>query len=203
MRRRLISLLVSIVMIIGIMPLTAFADDANFAGSGTQDNPWLISTVEDLQKLAETVNNGEDYSGKYFEQTSDLDLTGVNWEPIGYTNGDEDSPGYYFSGNYDGKNHYISNITSTGKADVSGQTTVGIFGCLIEGSVSNLHVKNADFSATGYGWGYATAGGIVGIALVSKITNCSVENSKISSKREPDNTNGAGGVVGYSAYSSL
>ncbi len=32
MRRRLISLLVSIVMIIGIMPLTAFADDANFAG---------------------------------------------------------------------------------------------------------------------------------------------------------------------------
>ena len=98
MRRRLISLLVSIVMIIGIMPLTAFADDANFAGSGTQDNPWLISTVEDLQKLAETVNNGEDYSGKYFEQTSDLDLTGVNWEPIGYTDG-----GYYFSGNYDGK----------------------------------------------------------------------------------------------------
>ena len=59
MRRRLISLLVSIVMIIGIMPLTAFADDSNFAGGGTQDNPWLISTVEDLQKLAETVNNGE------------------------------------------------------------------------------------------------------------------------------------------------
>ena len=203
MRRRLISLLVSIVMIIGIMPLTAFADDANFAGSGTQDNPWLISTVEDLQKLAETVNNGKDYSGKYFEQTSDLDLTGVNWEPIGYTEGDDALPGYYFSGNYDGKNHYISNITSTGKADVSGQTTVGIFGCLIEGSVSNLHVKNADFSATGYGWGYATAGGIVGIALVSKITNCSVENSKISSKREPYNTNGAGGVAGYSAYSSF
>ena len=199
MRRRLISLLVSIVMIIGIMPLTAFADDANFAGSGTQDNPWLISTVEDLQKLAETVNNGEDYSGKYFEQTSDFDLTGVNWEPIGYT----DEEGYYFSGNYDGKNHYISNITSTGKTDDNGKTMVGIFGLLIEGSVSNLHVKNADFSATGYNWGYAAAGGIAGAALGSTITNCSVENSKISSKREPDNTNGAGGVTGYSVYSSF
>ncbi len=99
--------------------------------------------------MAETVNNGENYSGKYFEQTSDLDLTGVNWEPIGYT----DEEGYYFSGNYDGKNHYISNITSTGKTDDNGKTMVGIFGLLIEGSVSNLHVKNADFSATGYNWG--------------------------------------------------
>ncbi len=111
--------------------------------------------------MAETVNNGENYSGKYFEQTSDLDLTGVNWEPIGYT----DEEGYYFSGNYDGKNHYISNITSTGKTDDNGQTTVGIFGCLIEGSVSNLHVKNADFSATGYNWGYAPQAELSGIAL--------------------------------------
>ena len=51
---------------------------------GTQDNPWLISTVEDLQKLAETVNDGESYSGKYFIQDTDLDLMGITWEPIGF-----------------------------------------------------------------------------------------------------------------------
>lgn len=35
-------------------------------GSGTVTDPWVISTVDDLQKLAETVNDGESYSGKYF-----------------------------------------------------------------------------------------------------------------------------------------
>lgn len=32
-------------------------------GSGTVTDPWVISTVDDLQKLAETVNDGESYSG--------------------------------------------------------------------------------------------------------------------------------------------
>lgn len=77
---------------------------------------------------------------------------GITWEPIGYTDG-----GYYFSGHYDGKNHSISNATSTGKVDEDGQATVGIFGCIIEGSVSNLHVKNVDFFANGEG-GYSLAG---------------------------------------------
>ena len=59
-------------------------------GSGTVTDPWVISTVDDLQKLAETVNDGESYSGKYFIQDTDLDLMGITWEPIGYTDG-----GYY------------------------------------------------------------------------------------------------------------
>ena len=164
-------------------------------GSGTVTDPWVISTVDDLQKLAETVNDGESYSGKYFIQDTDLDLMGITWEPIGYTDG-----GYYFSGHYDGKNHSISNATSTGKVDVDGQATVGIFGCIIEGSVSNLHVKNANFSVNGEG-GYSLAGGIAGITFDSDITNCSVENSSLKGEKTLVANNACvGGITGYSVH---
>ena len=145
--------------------------------------------------MAETVNDGESYSGKYFIQDTDLDLMGITWEPIGYTDG-----GYYFSGHYDGKNHSISNATSTGKVDVDGQATVGIFGCIIEGSVSNLHVKNANFSVNGEG-GYSLAGGIAGITFDSDITNCSVENSSLKGEKTLVANNACvGGITGYSVH---
>ena len=167
-------------------------------GSGTKEDPWVISTVVDLQKLAETVNGGEDYNGKYFIQNTDLDLMGITWDPIGYTDG-----GYYFSGHYDGKNHSISNATSTGKVDEDGQATVGIFGCIIEGSVSNLHVKNAKFSANGEG-GYSLAGGIAGITFDSVITNCSVEKSSFEGKKEYTSNNACvGGITGYSVQGTF
>ncbi len=167
-------------------------------GSGTKEDPWVISTVVDLQKLAETVNGGEDYNGKYFIQNTDLDLMGITWEPIGYTD-----DGYYFSGHYDGKNHSISNAISTGKVDEDGQATVGIFGCIIEGSVSNLHVKNAIFSANGEG-GYSLAGGIAGITFDSVITNCSVEKSSFEGKKEYTSNNACvGGITGYSVQGTF
>ena len=120
---------------------------------------------------------------------------GITWEPIGYTDG-----GYYFSGHYDGKNHSISNATSTGKVDVDGQATVGIFGCIIEGSVSNLHVKNANFSVNGEG-GYSLAGGIAGITFDSDITNCSVENSSLKGEKTLVANNACvGGITGYSVH---
>ena len=149
--------------------------------------------MEDIITLAKTVNTGEKYSGKYFIQTADLDLSSVNWEPIGYTDSD-----YYFSGNYNGDNHTISNISSIGKSDTYGQSTVGIFGCITGGSVSNLHVRKAEFKATG-NKAYGHAGGLIGIALGAKVTNCSVTDSNIISNRIPNNNNCAGGIAGYVA----
>lgn len=130
----------------------------------------------------------------YFKQTADIDLTGVAWEPIGY------SGSYYFAGNYDGDGHTISNATSTGKKDDKGHATAGIFGWVAFGSVENLHVKNANFVATGQNE-YSYVGGIAGVCYGSSIKNCSVVNSSLESKRYNDinhTGNCAGSIVGYS-----
>ena len=66
MKIRITSLLLVLAMCFAMLPTAAFAADdegseipAYSGGSGTQDNPWLISSVEDLQLLANTINNGK------------------------------------------------------------------------------------------------------------------------------------------------
>lgn len=174
-------------------------------GSGTQDDPWLISTAADLKALADILNSGNastydahgddcgagNFHGYYFKQTADIDLQGIeNWEPIGY-NGST-----YFAGNYNGNGYIIRNAKSTGKVDVDGYATAGIFGWVAFGSVSNLHIENVTFSAAGDG-NYAYAGGLAGTVYASEITNCSVSNSKISSTATYNSNNCAGGLAGY------
>lgn len=94
------------------------------------------------------------------QTNGDIDLTGVTWEPIGY------SGSYYFAGNYDGGGHSITNAVSTGKVDPDGFATAGIFGWVAFGSVENLHVKNANFVATGQN-NYSYVGGIAGVCYGS------------------------------------
>ena len=194
----------AICMMIFCVPMGVFAAEApSFSGgTGTQGDPWLIASQADLTALAEFLNSGNaatfdteadgvgNCHGYYFKQTADIDLTGVTWEPIGY------SGGYYFAGNYDGGGHSITNAVSTGKVDPDGFATAGIFGWVAFGSVENLHVKNANFVATGQNE-YSYVGGIAGVCYGSSIKNCSVENSSLESRRN-NNNNCAGSIVGYS-----
>ena len=174
----------------------------NFGGgNGTKDAPWLITSREDLIALAEFLNSGDaatnynNCDGYYFKQTADIDLTNVAWEPIGYS--DERC----FSGNYDGGGHIIANAVSTGKTFSDGwggfSATAGIFGWVSSGSVQNLHVKAADFEATGIN-SYSFVGGIAGVCYGASIKNCSVTNSTLESIRDYNN-NCAGSIAGYSA----
>lgn len=169
-------------------------------GNGTQDDPWLISTAADLKALADYVNNGDaadcdadcntygNFHGYYFKQTADIDLQGVEWDPIGY-DGEE---GSYFAGNYDGSNYVIRNAAFDGK-DNDSRNCVGIFGWVYQGSVSNLHIENVAFSSSGFASQYV--GGLAGVVFDSSITNCSVKNSTLSSARTIRNTTRAGALI--------
>ena len=204
MKKRILGIALAICMMIFCVPMGVFAAEApSFSGgTGTQGDPWLIASQADLSALAEFLNSGNaatfdteadgvgNCHGYYFKQTADIDLTGVAWEPIGYS-GD-----YYFAGNYDGDGHSITNAVSTGKVDPDGFATAGIFGWVAFGSVENLHVKNANFVATGQN-NYSYVGGIAGVCYGSTIENCSVENSSLESRRN-NNNNCAGSIVGYS-----
>ena len=204
MKKRIGSLLLILALCFTLLPTAAFAAETpSFGGgTGTQEDPWLITSQADLIALAEFLNSGNaetfdaenagigNCHGYYFKQTADIDLTGVSWEPIGY------SGSYYFAGNYNGDGHSIINPVSTGKVDPEGFATAGIFGWVAFGSVENLHVKNANFVATGQN-NYSYVGGIAGVCYGSSIKNCSVENSSLESRRN-NNNNCAGSIVGYS-----
>ena len=96
--------------------------DKEFAGSGTQTDPYLISTPEQLAGLAERTNTDkEDFAGQYIKLTADIYLTDftnpdtttwLEWEPIGYKLMQYDNPTDYgyFRGNFDGDGHTIYNL---------------------------------------------------------------------------------------------
>lgn len=204
---KFLSLLLTLVLCFTALPISAFAvtppNEFLSGGSGTQDDPWLISTAADLKALADYINSGNaadcdadadvcggigNFHGYYFKQTADIDLQGVEWDPIGY-DGEE---GSYFAGNYDGSNYVIRNAAFDGK-DNDSRNCVGIFGWVYQGSVSNLHIENVAFSSSGFASQYV--GGLAGVVFDSSITNCSVKNSTLSSARTIRNTTRAGALI--------
>ena len=237
MKKRILSCLMALALCLTLLPMTVLAEEtggtgasgeaaqmpAYSGGKGMESDPWLISSVEDLQTLASTINDGSaaefdadctdtgegipgNYHNYYFKQTKDLDLSSIeSWDPIGY------SGGCYFAGHYDGGGHTITGAKSTGKVDERnkddtdsyGCATAGIFGWVAFGSVKNLTVKDADFLATGNNnFGYA--GGVLAVAYSCTVENCSVYNSKMESRRNPNNnSNFAGGITGIAFDSSF
>ena len=118
--------------------------DTTWSGSGTAANPYLITSAEELAGLAQKVNGGESFSGKYFYLTVDIDLSGKLWNPIGYAKvskiqSDSVSISSYdrpFSGTFSGNGHSIFNLCIKS----GGASTVGLFGYVAGGRIEHLHL---------------------------------------------------------------
>lgn len=149
-------------------------DSAFSGGSGTQADPYKISSQADLEQLARDVNSegnegnydANRYKGKYFKLTNDIALTG-NWAPIGT------STFYVFAGNFDGDGHIISNLTinqTEGFSYVS-----GLFGYVYTGRISNLHLTNVNTNSNAVNVGTIAAYtyGYIANDNDAYITNCS------------------------------
>ena len=137
---------------------TAFAtQDADGSELGNDaDKPILISNCAQLAYLAQQVNSGTDYTGKYFKLTDDLNLAGKKWTPIG---AEYSKP---FKGKFDGNNHEIFGL----KVEID-DWNVGLFGCINLGSVKNVRICSGLVKTSG-----SCAGGIVGDLYNSTMENC-------------------------------
>lgn len=160
-------------------------------GAGTAADPYLISTVEDIKKLAATQTDWS--AGYHFQVTTDIDMGGQSIGPIGYKTTANVQTN--FTGTFDGNNKKISNLTVTPHADQNG-IAVGMFGIISASTITNLglHDLSIDAKTT-----QERVGGIVGQidGGGSSITNCYVLGGSISGKGR------VGGIVGYCASSSI
>ena len=153
---------------------------ATFAGgSGTQDDPYLISTGAELALLSQRVKNGETFSGMYFRLIKNIRLNGKAFTPIGSKTNE-------FSGVFDGNGFVISNFTIT-VAD----SYLGVFG-YVTGTIENLGVQGTiNVSGT---TSNAYAGLLAGYST-GTIQNCFATGTVTLSS---PNTTHAGGLVGCS-----
>ncbi len=125
---------------------------ADFSGKGTQASPYLIQNRDDLIKLRDRVKDGTGYAGKYFKQTTDIDLDGIKWIPIGT----DDRADTRFKGTYDGDGYEITNLNNSDNRYYG-----GLFGD-ITGTVKNLAVIDCNIiSNINYGGAIVGNGGTV------------------------------------------
>ena len=114
-------------LVLAIMFFTSFAsavfaypvnlDGLPFCGAGTENEPYRLSSAEELVLFSELVRNGSSMNGIYFILTDDIDMSGTDFSPIG-------CEAHPFAGSFDGLSHTVSNLCIDTDADF-----VGLFGC--------------------------------------------------------------------------
>ena len=146
---------------------------------GTQARPYLISSVAELNLLAEKVNAGKSFLGKYFRLIADIEYDSSvenNFTPIGF-GGDAE-----FSGYFDGNGYCVSGLN----VNMSGKSYIGLFGNASSASISNLVVSGCSFNGSNY------VGGIVGNMTSGTLSNCLVLETTVTCSRT------CGLIAGYS-----
>ena len=135
---------------------------------------YTVTSAEGLKNIAKLVNE-EGKTDINITLTDNIDLTGIDWTPIGTSFSNS------YTGTFDGGNHTITGLTVTGSNDYA-----GLFGDIDEnGTVKNVVLEGVQITSDNSS-GYA--GGVAGNSW-GTIENCSVSGSV-------SGTTFAGGVVG-------
>lgn len=129
------------------------ADTSWFDGSKSE---YTLRSAEELAGLATLVDSGDTMEGVTIKLGVNVDLDGLDWEPIG---GDPSYGGTTFEGNFDGQGNTI-----TGLHILSHLTCQAFFGSVREGTLSN-------FSLKGDVQGRANAAGVVATAINENFVN--------------------------------
>ena len=149
----------------------------DWSGSGTQTNPYVITTTAQLDALANEVKSGQTYSGTYFVlgndiaySTEGLGDTDENFTTIGgYFNGDKN-----FSGTFDGQGYTISGIRLYKTGNSNPSKNQGLFGRIDGATIENVVLADAHIT------GYRYVGGLVGNKVSGTVQNCLVLESTIT-----------------------
>lgn len=161
----------------------------HITGSGTETDPYQISTAAGLKWFRDKVNDAktEEETKICAVLTANIDLKNEEWTPIAnYTTTNE----IFYEGTFDGGGYTISGLNVTGKFRCA-----SLFGAVKGGTIKNLTVAgnvSHNYSSTGLD---CHVGGIVGSALdAATIENCS-NNCSV--------TGGSGDVIGGIAGSNI
>lgn len=127
-----------------------YAADSYAGGTGTQSDPYLISSAEQLAKLAKDVKDGPEISyireGSYYRLTQDIDLSAHKWYPIGTMLNNTINKS--FAGFFDGNSRTISGMRI--ENDYEPESMNGLFGRIASLADFTSGGKRSD----GFGCGY-------------------------------------------------
>ena len=154
----------------------------NWTTNGNYDISWYdknkiefsISTAKELAGFAYIVNNGYDnFAGKTIILSSNIDLSGKNWQTVGIQSSFVGGSNY-FKGTFDGQNFIISGLNIT--KHNTNQIYYGFFGYVYGGAIIDLELRgtmnidNSDSNSSSKKRNYV--GSLIGYAESCNIENC-------------------------------
>ena len=193
MKKKLLSLLLALCLVMALVPMTAFAEE------NEQSSKTSITTVDELLEFAKAVDNGEydDKTDAVVSLDADLDLTGVAWTPIGSVFAADGTLLHYFSGKFYGNGHTISNLDFSENYGKTEYPSFGFFSEVYGAEISGLTIQGKlDVSNSGYVY----FGTVAGVAAGSKITDCV---SDVSFTDTDKYINGTVALCGYAIDSTI
>ena len=115
----------------------------SYMGGGTEEDPFLIYSLKDLQSFREMCSNCSDWKVPYYARLeADIDMNKVIWRPICIETSAES---HQYAGVFDGNFHTIKNLYCDADSLPEGGTIVGLFGyCEGQANIKNLIIKNAN-----------------------------------------------------------
>ena len=145
---------------------------------------YTVTSAEGLKNIAKLVNEQWNL-GINITLTADIDLSGIDWTPIGI------DYNHQYKGTFNGGGHTITGLTVT-----TSDQYAGLFGYIGSGgTVKDVTLEGVQIATT---HSVGDAGGVAGYSY-GNIENCSVSGSVSGS-----GMNGiAGGVVGFQVGGSL
>lgn len=145
------------------------------SGSGTKEDPYIISTTNEFINFGKMVNGGASFANVYIQLKNDIDMKNVkDFEMIG-----DETKGTVFAGFFNGNGYAIKNLNMLKSQDVIKtkdgkkiKNDIALFG-YSTGKIYNLGLENCHF--TGF-----CLGGIVryGDTKKASIVNCYVKNCR-------------------------
>lgn len=200
---RLLAMLISLILVIGILPTTAFAQNSwggtgvaevkklgdhaegkelylednqvklRTAQSAVEQEPYEISTPDQLMEFAALVNGGSSEANAVL--TANIDMSGQSWTGISINDS--------YTGVFDGAGHTISNLTGT----------EGLF-ANNAGTIKNVRLENVDITRVG-----GNLGAVAGVNT-GTVFNC-VSSGSITGTGS--NAYSIGGLIGHNNGGTL
>ena len=220
MKKRILACLLALVMIIGILPVMALAEDAAI----TPTENWYdasktaleISSAADLLAFAKEANdNNNTFEGKKITLKADIDLGDMTWTPIKSFKGEFDGSGktirnfkldttivsYQRAGFFNGleTGSKVHDLTLEHVEGTVGAGRIGTLANYINGEAENVTVRDINVTTTDAS---AWVGGLCAFAGENdntesfKINNCTVENLVVNAEQ------GAALIGGFNAILS-
>lgn len=162
---------------------------SDITGTGTEDDPYVIYTAEQLSSVATAYNSLEsepEYT--YYRLGHDINMSGVDYSPIGT----ESAP---FHGEFDGVGYSITNfsLSKFNKSD----TGYGLFAYATDSEIHDVKLS-VDFSFSPIGAkSQVYVGGLVGFGYNTSIYNIDVDGSiDLASAQNSSSTLYVGGIAG-------